>query len=849
MFNFHKQEINSNKNYKNLRKNIPTPSSFKYGSKKISFNVKNRSQYWDNIEKIFVNDKVKIDYMLLNEIKKIIINNDTNDSVDTILYSSVSPVLAVTLLMLNEAIFKTDIFSDYIYNTKNQVYAYTHWTGESFSNGEGSKKFVIDNPFSNETDRYMRILPGYNNINAMKLYYGYQVFVNNYNDKNLILNENNCLVSKQQYQGSYNLETKRFHRIYNKQPELSLTTDAGTIDNYNGFLYSGGTVETINKNPEVDSYLYADGIFKRLMESPYNSESYQISIIRGAYGFGPINIASFLNAKMFNKENLVDIIIGLFIAEDSGMTLIDAIKGIQEWRGVNYTSEINTLFNSLSDIKILKYIEYIGSNFFTTILGSLIKENPTVKIPLTDKENKIYDIGYLMGHNYDVFVQMFINGIKNKIWMNESTEIFSFEIPCIILNSQQSTGLFNMGNYEKNFYGSLNLKQDPFDSVFNVSSIIEKEKEISNDIIPKKGYSIFDFITKGLNKTLIENIIKNIHELEGDTTTKIMSSVGYVAHNNIKEAYKIYDNVPIDFNIAPRDKDNKIDRNFSSYLFNSESTVGYIASPAKLNRISIGNNDFGKRVIVGETRYIVLYDEEKNYKIKTKLLYVNRSGTKENYLVSDLEYYITNNKDKKVFSVLNSSVGPEQYVYEYINNTEDLQTTTISNLFKSENMPTKCTLVDIYSKEIYNFKIFYDREQVNELLYTISNISDNPSVSIGSTNAYNSLFLTIPSLTFNGLRTYYINGVNVLEKIFIMFNQCNFNPIFYRNEDENNKYQLYQNYLNKMGLCILKISTINSFCMSYSLDLLNLPDMVKSFYDIYKSYISNFIDIREEFKN
>ena len=37
--------------------------------------------------------------------------------------------------------------------------------------------------------------------------------------------------------------------------------------------------------------------------------------------------------------------------------------------------------------------------------------------------------------------------------------------------------------------------------------------------------------------------------------------------------------------------------------------------------------------------------------------------------------------------------------------------------------------------------------------------------------------------------------------------------------------------------------------MSYSIDLLSLPDSVRSFYDIYKSYLGDFIDIKQEIQN
>ena len=856
MFNFKDQynkvsQKQCSNSVKNLRKELPKQSPFRYGSKKISFNVKNRSEYWDDIEKVYTNEQERINSIIGNVLQNLMNGKDTDyDIADSVMYSPVSPVLAVTLVMLNKALFQCKTFSDYMESDEAQVYAYTHWNGKNFVTNPTA--LVIDNPFGNETEKYKKILPGYSKISVMNFYKGYQVYVTDYSSNSPVSSTTAAVSNNSKYWGSYHIDTKRFQRVFATKPDLDRVESGSIVSNVTFKDSEGMEVETLNMHPELDSYLYADGIFKKLMDSPYNSQSYQISVLRGGYGFGPINIACFLKAKEFDIERITDIISGLLIAEDSGMPLIDAIRGIQEWRISVHDTDIDTIFDSLSDIRILRYIEYIGSIFFTAILGSSLKEKPLINIPLTSAERKIYDVGYLMGHNYDIFVQMFKNGIKNKIWLKDSTEIFSFEVPCVLYGTEPTTGIFKIGDYVKNYSDSLLLGSEPLDYAFGVSSILEKEKALTDYIIPQKGYTIFDFITKGLNKSLILNLIKNIHELEGDTTTKIMSKTGYVAMNNLKEVYKIYDNVPIDFNIAPRDKDNNIDPNFSNYLFNSESTVGYIVSPAKLNRISIGNNDFGKRVIVGEIRRIVLYDKAKNYKIKTKLLYVNRSGDKENYLVTDIDYYITNSNDNKVFSVIDSTIDTTQNTYEYINNTENLLTTKVSGLFGSNiKVPVKCILVDIYSKEMYNFEIFYDKDHdpSANVLYTISSISDVPKVNVGSVEAYNSLFLTIPSLTYNGLRTHYINGVNVLENIFVLFNQCGFNPIFYRNEEENNKYHLYQNYLNKLGLCIMKLSTINAFCTSYSLDLLSLPDTTRQFYDIYKSYLSDFIDIKQEIQN
>ena len=67
--------------------------------------------------------------------------------------------------------------------------------------------------------------------------------------------------------------------------------------------------------------------------------------------------------------------------------------------------------------------------------------------------------------------------------------------------------------------------------------------------------------------------------------------------------------------------------------------------------------------------------------------------------------------------------------------------------------------------------------------------------------------------------------------------------------EEDELYNNMINFLNRFSLCILKLSTVNAFCTSYSIDLLSLPDSVRSFYDIYKSYLGDFIEIKQEIQN
>ena len=85
------------------------------------------------------------------------------------------------------------------------------------------------------------------------------------------------------FYGSYNLDQNKFQRIYKDYINDQIKS-VSTIKDYNTL---DSRTELLNKYPELDSYLYVDGLFNKLKESPYNSQTYQISILRGGYGFGP----------------------------------------------------------------------------------------------------------------------------------------------------------------------------------------------------------------------------------------------------------------------------------------------------------------------------------------------------------------------------------------------------------------------------------------------------------------------------------------------------------------------------------------------------------------------------------
>lgn len=843
MFNFDNQlkqavptsVLKTDQQIKNLRKNITQQTKFKYGSKKISFNVKTRSEYWDEIEKNYKDNKNVLDYYLINEVKKILDGSfdTTTEASESILNSSISPVLATTLIMLNESLFKCKTFYDYVYNDKHQVYAYTHWNGKSFSGDNSQVSLTINKPFNNEKEEYKRILPGYANIDIMKTYSGFQVLSKSYDNLNMELKPENAIVVPSKFLGSYNIESDRFQRIFKNNPNISESTTSTVEDISDLTDINGLPLELVNKYPEIDSYLYADGLFKKLKDSPLNSQSYQISVLRGGYGFGPLLISNFLKAQDFSLERITDLVSGLLIATDSGMTLIDAIKGIQEWRGVNSDTDISALFDGSTNIEILKFIEYLGSMFFTTILASSLKDNSLFNIPLTSGDRRLYDIGYLMGSNYSALLQMFKNGIKNKLWLQDSTEIFSFEIPCVLYGTTPTSGLFKTGDYVKNYSDSLLLGSEPMDSAFKISSVLEKEKGLVNYIIPQSGYSIFDFVTRGLNKTIIDDVLKNVERLVNDLYIGDKSEYDFKLKKK-QDISNIYDFIPIDYNIAPRTQTKDLDPNYATCLYSSKSTTGSIIPPSEFSRISSSFED-KQDVLIGD-KIIYFIDATKGFKFGLKSVYVYSSGE-----IKNDGYCLVDPETGKKFYVITSTADTECSTYD---DKFEISTTKVTF---TESYPKICDCFDVETKELYKFEICYDKDKTK---YTIAELPTKPVTEITDpTIAYNGLYLTSSSSVYDALQTLSLNGVNVFGQITALLNTCGFNPLYLLIETGKTDEEKVKTFINRLALCVMKISAINAFCTSYALDLISIQDTTKSFYEIYKSYIGDYVDVKQEIRS
>lgn len=880
-----------NNNLNNVKNN--KINNFVYSSKRVFFTVKSRKDYWNDIRNKFVLNKDIINYYVLQKINNYVNNDSDSDLYETFINQPVSPVLALTLILLNKGIFGSQTFNDYLDNDKHQVYAYTHWNGNSFSNN--SDKLYIDNPFSENTEEYKQILPGYNNINVMNFYKGYYLYNK---DSEYVFSDN-------KYFGSYNLDLKRFQRIYSNNTKI---TD--TITDFNNIPGNG----LLNKYPELDSYLYADGLFKKLAESPYNSKNYNMSTLRGGYGFGPINIACFLKCMDFNKERLNDIIIGLLVAYDSGMTMGDAIKGINEWKCENKHNDLSFL-NSDSNIFILEYLEYIGSIFLTILLGCQIKDsvifNSVFNSMLNTTEKNIFNIGSLMSNSIEI-----LNTIikQEQFKQMKDIEIFSFDIPCIYKNNKETKGTFSMFNYTKN-YSDILVDNSPLESLFNIKRIIDKEKGLTDYIIPNEGYNIFDFVTKGLNKCLITQIIKNIQEFTDNRKIFVSQNNNFYYEMEEGDITYISPFLSTDLLIAPRkeriftEKQNETNNN-QLYANSTDLDMEIDDTKCRVN-FSVADNTWNSLAQLSEVNYslpeqslvivprsdsaFIYLDSQKSHTSSNlHLLVLKYNNTAEKNIRIEKGYVFYVNKIK--YTVIEDMILDDLFelLITYAKNSSGDNTrcgyviglnTTITNTnidievnkkaFDNLYYPDTTHLTSITIKNIKVVDEFGNYKLLNisgleilsvekDLLLTnTTTLKEKKEIVTNiSILQYNNEYYGLPYLNSKILtdrqnilfKSSYLRAINIQDRILQLFQECSFNINIdsqiakiwnaYKSNDE--KYPIY-NFLNRFALCILKLCFINILYTSYSLDSLIDIETKTEFYNILSNYFTDFIDISQNY--
>ena len=885
MFNFsfrrgtQAQKIQTAKNSKrtpiNLKKTVST-SSFVYGSKKIAFTVRSREDYWKDIENLLNTNQDLFELFVINKINEIM-QFDKDESEENIyedlIYKPVSGPLAICLLLLNQNYFKSKIFNDYLNSEKHQVYDYTHWNGQSFLNN--ADKLEIENPFSAEEEEYKQILPGYKNIDAVKFYKGCQLLKTSQNSDTYFIN------TPLNFYGSYNLDQNKFQRIYkdyiNDQiKSVSAIKDYNTLDN---------RTELLNKYPELDSYLYVDGLFNKLKDSPYNSQTYQISILRGGYGFGPLIISYFLKLIDFDDSKLTDIILSLLLSADSGMILGDAIKGIREWRGISNDSDIFSFIDSevYSDIQILKILEYAGTLFLMLILGSQLKDQSSFKLSFDIYDTKLLNIGSIIGNSFDtlkvILKRILAENLKTtlaKPILNE-TEVFTFEVPCVMKKDgkTETKGTFNMMDFSKNF-SDLIFDNEPMETLFGIKKIIDKENKLTDYIIPNTGYTIYDFITKGLNKCLIEQVIKNIQEFSNTSKKYSSKTNSYFKQIYTSDIGLISPSLSSDLLITPRKSRNlKIQKLDSSNLYSADYTaINSTVDTSKCRVLfNLDDNTWDSIGQLKDTNYttrthtVILasqYDEAyividgvkttKNYNVS--IIPMMYDDTSTFYIDVGTIFYANNVK----YTVIERKNLSDDFKIDstfrliYKKNPSKVDTFSGKKLFtyKIENIKVTDEMGNYHNMTIDKFKMVADTGSTdnNYIILNFGSVRHNDEL-------YNPIYLERHVMTdrinclgnFNNLKT-----VNVQDRIAQLFQECGFyfdletsqlkTIARYRKVDES--YPIYK-FINSFALCILKLSFINSFFVSYSLDLLGVDNSTKEFYNILSDYLSDFLTVKQNY--
>lgn len=884
--NYQKQIEKQNKYFDQtvVKKDLNT-NNFVYSSKRVSFSVKCRNEYWNNIQKQFQLNSDIINHYILQRICK----NGENDVYEKFINQPISPILALTLILINDGLFNTNTFNEYLNNDKHQVYAYTHWNGNSFINN--SDKLYIEDPFNEETETYKQILPGYNKINVMNFFKGYYLYQTT----------SGFVFSDNKYFGSYNIDLKRFQRIYANNTDISSTT----ISDYNNLDNN----ILLNKYPELDSYLYADGLFKKITDSDYNSQSYISSILRGGYGYGPINIACFLKCMEFDSERLVDIILGLLMSNDSGMTMGDAIKGLNEWRSANLQNDILDL-NLFSNITILKYLEYIGSIFLTILLGLQVK-NKIKFNPLFDfDDQKIFSFGNLMSESFDILSKILKT---DKIIQMKEIEIFSFDIPCIYKNNTETKGTFNMFGYSKNF-SDIVVDDSPLESMVNIKKLIEKERKLTDYIIPNDGYNIYDFVSIGLNKCLITQIIKNIQEFTDNRKIFVSQSNNFYYEMEERDITYISPFLSTDLLIAPRKERIFTQKpvNNINQLYASTTNLDMEIDNTKCRvNFSVADNTWNSLAQLSEVNYslpeqslvivprddsvyitvngnkthdhsnlhllVLRYDDftKKNIRIeKGYILYVNKIKYTiiEDVILDDLfKILITyahndTGDNTRCGYVIGLNTTPKNTNIEvvvikknfdnlYYPDTEYLTTVNIKNI-KAIDEFGNYSLLGISGLELLSTEKKLILENTGQKLTTIEIVTN---ISILH---YNNEYYSLPYLNSRILtdrqntlfKSSYLRSINVQDRILQIFQECGFNINIeskitkiwneYKTIDE--RKPIF-NFLDRFALCILKLCFVNSFFTSYSLDFLGKTESCKEFYNIIGEYFSDFINIKQNY--
>lgn len=509
-------------------KQIVNKSPFTYGAKKVSFSVRPRTAFWEP----YINSNQNLDNILKRGIISSILNNST-DPIDDFYNKPVSPVLALTLMLLNKNLFNTNIFYEYMGDPKDtthsrfkpKVYAKsTSYVDESNTLKTG------------EPEAYRKSLPSYYHIHGS--------FINS--------------ASKA------DVETTIDGLLYDNSTD-QINTSIKNVYTNNGYGISGITKD----EQRALRYLLDEGLFYKLSKLPYKTKSSDINVLRDGYGYGPICISAFLNLIKTGKKVLPDIICGLLVSEDSGMTIRDAVAGIKQW--LNPGNRSYSVFDlspirNLSVFKVLEIFEEIGTYYFLSLLGHTFKKNVHFNIPLTHEERNIFEVGYLMGDVYSDLTEYMKQIITQGLFKQKSIEVFSIYTPCVMTaDGTVSDSVLEMGDYKRNFGDLTTMEDNPLTRALGVKKCLDDIEDFDYLINPLNNYTTNDFI----NKDLATNYINLIDSLFTSYYKSNGASAVVEPISNIRSVEQIENSLYIDHYLAPRDAEGKFDESLCAPIYDN----------------------------------------------------------------------------------------------------------------------------------------------------------------------------------------------------------------------------------------------------------------------------------------
>lgn len=694
-------------------KSMVNSSPFVYGAKKVTFSVKQRETFWQpyfglrngQIERALI-----LDYVI------------SEKKPQNILDKPISPALALTLLLLENDVFKTNGLKKFL-DTDNSV-----------------RVNVYDS--STKKEEYIQYLPGYLNIHAADV------------------------------------------NINNSTGKFEHDTSTGK------------------------SYMIKDGVFKKLSGFPHGVKSSDIEILRGAYGYGPACIGAFLNICKFKKEIIPDLICGILIAEDSGMTVGDAVDAVQQWTGFMPQDKYFdfSIIANLGTFRILSILEEIGTYFLLSLLGHTFKKNIHFHFQLTPAERKAFEAGYLIGDvNSDLtrFARYIIN---NRLYLEKSIEVFSISTPCIMnTDGNVVDSHLELGDYKRDFYGLTLFENNPLLEALNIGKCLEDIKELNYLVNPLPGYTISELMNKNITGCFITEIVKSIEDLSKERDASIMKQ-----------------KISADLKIAPRASDTAFDYKYSNPLYRAESKLG--PSDIFINEVLTVafNNPFNDTEIMS------------NITTTTKEIKHSLNLSSSNALVNLILSNINNQEVK--FNVIGTNITSTAIPVD--------STITFSNIkdiiipdFDFEYGDQKIRLRAILMPKSLNNSIYSDN-----ITLTCSTAPASGVASKWNTQNLDILIYSIPDLSLPTI----IEKINKLLKDNNCTLEKQINSICTPggnvkiNDDTVDKITIA---LDKIGLAILRICLINAFCNSYSLDLSLQNDALRRFYNIFIGYVRDYVDI------